>query len=113
MCDSLKEQMKLTKKDRELCLKNIRKQLIRSLHVYEQEKLGQTHYNYKLYIKNLMLFIISFNELFDSELSNIVVKLNVLLINDFEKKDYKSTIFECVNSVDYILNEGVSNGEDN
>lgn len=102
--------VELTNKERDICLKDIRRRIIRSIYVYEQSFIEDSNYNYKVYIHGLMLFVSSSNYLFNGELVSVIVYLNSILQNDFDKKQFKKIIFECKNYIDYLLGEGEING---
>ena len=102
--------VELTKEEKDICLKDIRRRIVRSIYVYEQSMMEDTGYNYKIYIHSLMLFVSSSNYLFNGELVSVIVYLNSILQNDFDKKQFKKIIFECKNYIDYLLGEGESNG---
>lgn len=102
--------VELTKEEKDICLKDIRRRIVRSIYVYEQSMTEDTGYNYKIYIHSLMLFVSSSNYLFNGELVSLIVYLNSILQNEFDKKQFKKIIFECKNYIDYLLGEGESNG---
>ena len=103
MTDGFK--IELTNIEKVRCLKEIRKRIVRSLYVFEKSQ-EQEAYDYKTYIKNLIIFISSANEILEGSLVNIKVNLNSVLQNDFDKKQFKSIIFECKNYIDYLLKAG-------
>jgi len=105
-----KLKVELTKEEKDICLKDIRRRIVRSIYVYEQSFIEDSGYDYKIYVHSLMLYISSSNYLFDGELVSLIVYLNSILLNDFDKKQFKKIIFECKNYIDYLLKEGESNG---
>ena len=105
--------IELSPQEREICLKEIRKKIIRSIYVYEQSQQEDTEYDYKVYIGGLIIYVSSSNNLFNGELVSIIVYLNSILQNDFDKNQFKKIIFECKNYIDYLLKEGDSNGKNN
>lgn len=105
-----KLKVELTKEEKNICLRDIRRRIVRAIYVYEQSCVENSGYDYKVYIHSLMLYISSSNYLFDGELVSLIVYLNSILLNDFDKKQFKKTIFECKNYIDYLLGEGETNG---
>lgn len=105
--------IELSQDEKEICLKDIRKRIIRSIYVFEQSQEENTEYDYKIYIHGLMLYVSSSNNLFNGELVSIIVYLNSILQNNFDKKQFKKIIFECKNYIDYLLKEGDSHGKNN
>lgn len=97
--------IELTNIEKIKCLEEIRKRIVRCLYVYEKSH-EQESYNYKEYIKNLIIFISSANDILNGTLVNIKVNLNSILQNDFDKKQFKTIIFECKNYIDYLLKDG-------
>lgn len=106
--DSKENQLKLNLSEEEkiFCLKDINKKIIRCLYVYEQEEKGIKNYDYKTYLESVMLYIHSSNQLFDGILMNIVVNLNILKENNFNKEKFKKIIFECKNYIDFLIKGG-------
>lgn len=84
------------------CLKSIEKRLVKSLYVYEQSE-DNRDYDYKAYINSVLWFVCSANELLNGEITSIIVHLNSIMKNDFDKKQFKKIILECKNLVDYLL----------
>ena len=101
-------QLKINFSDKEkiFCLKDINKKIIRCLYVFEQQEKGIENYNYKNYLESIILYIHSSNELFDGILMNVIVNLNILIENDFDKYKFKKIIFECKNYVDFLIKGG-------
>lgn len=106
--DSKENQLKLNLSDNEktFCLKDINKKIIRCLYVYEQEQKGVENYDYKTYLESVMLYIHSSNQLFNGILMNVIVNLNILKENDFNKEQFKKIIFECKNYIDFLIKGG-------
>ena len=99
--------LKLSEKEKIFCLKDINKKLIRCLYVYEQEKEQIENYDYKNYLESIILYVHSSNQLFDGILMNVIINLNTLKENDFNKEQFKKIIFECKNYVDFLIQGGV------
>ena len=95
----------LSNNEKILCLKDIKKRIVKSLYVYDQNQIPNSNYDYKIYIHGLLLYVASSNSLFHGELVSIVVSLNSILMNDFEKKQFKKIILECKNFIDYRISE--------
>lgn len=106
--DDKEKQLKLSlsEEEKNFCLKDINKKIIRCLYVYEQEEKGVKNYDYKTYLESVMLYIHSSNQLFDGVLMNIIVNLNILKENDFNKEKFKKIIFECKNYIDFLIKGG-------
>ena len=95
----------LSNNEKIICLKDIRKRIVKSLYVYDQNQIPNSNYNYKIYIHGLLLYVASSNSLFNGELVSLIVNLNSILSNDFEKKQFKKIILECKNFIDYQITE--------
>ena len=107
MKDSEKQlQINLSENEKIFCLRDINKKIIRCLYVYEQEQRGIENYNYKNYLESVMLYVHSCNQLFDGVLMNIIVNLNILKENNFNKEKFKKIIFECKNYIDFLIKGG-------
>ena len=106
--DSIENQLKLNLSEEEkiFCLKDINKKIIRCLYVYEQEEKGIKNYDYKTYLESVMLYVHSSNQLFDGILMNVIVNLNILKENNFNKEKFKKIIFECKNYIDFLIKGG-------
>ena len=84
------------------CLKEVSTRLQRVLYVYEQS-LCNDSYNYKAYVYSVILYINSLNSLCDYDLSNIIINLNTLYMNDdLNKKNVKKIIMESKHMVEDI-----------
>lgn len=99
--------LKLSEKEKLFCLKDINKKLIRCLYVYEQEQENLEDYDYKNYLESIILYVHSSNQLFDGILMNVIINLNTLKENDFNKEQFKKIIFECKNYIDFLIQGGV------
>ena len=102
-----KKDLDLFQKEKIFCLKDIRKKIVRCLYVYEQDLMDKDDYDYKKYLENIILYVRSSDHLFDGMLVNVIVYLNILKENDFEKDQFKKIIFECKNYVDFLIKGGV------
>jgi hypothetical protein len=101
---------KLSFEEKKICLKEIKTKLTRILHVYDQSK-ENPNYNYKIFVKSVLLFVSSSNYLFNGELVSILVNLNSIFINDLPKEDLKKIVLESRNYLDFLLKEGDLNGK--
>lgn len=95
----------LSNNEKIICLKDIKKRVVKSLYVYDQNQIPNSNYNYKIYIHGLLLYVASSNSLFHGELVSLIVNLNSILSNDFEKKQFKKIILECKNFIDYQITQ--------
>lgn len=96
--------------ERKSCLKEIKKKIKKILHVFEQSEIPNSGYNYKTYVGSILLYTSSSNELFNGELINILVNLNTIMINNFDKKQMKRIVNEINNITDFLLTkEGEKN----
>jgi hypothetical protein len=63
-----------------------------------------------IYLNGLIMNINSANELFDGELINLIIKLNILITNKLNHKELRKIIFECINEeipkIKNKINEG-------
>ena len=84
----------LSTEEKNLCLKEIDKRLKRILYVYEQSTMN-IKYDYKAYVYSVIIYISSFNSLFNFDLTNIIINLNSLLTNDFKKSHIRKIVLEC------------------
>lgn len=75
------------------CLKEIDKRLKRILFVYEQSLIN-TSYDYKSYVYAVILYVASVKNLFGYELTNIIVNLNSLYTNNFQKSQIRKLVLE-------------------
>lgn len=105
----------LTKQEKIKCLVEIRKKIKKIMYVFEQSLTPNSNYNYKVYCGGMLLYVSSSNILFNGDLINIVVNLNTILTNDFDKKQLKRVTMEMLNNVNYLLDNlvgriGDSNG---
>jgi len=94
--------MELSLNEKIKCLEEIRLRLKKILFVYDKQT-EDTAYDYKKYCENTMVYVSSSNILFEGELVNIVVNLNAIINNDFEKPQIKRIIFESKNQIEYLL----------
>ena len=63
------------------------------------------HGIYGMHFLRTLLYISSFNSLFNYELANIIVNLNSLLINDLNKTQIRKIVLECKHIVEEIENK--------
>lgn len=94
----------LTKAEKIRSMEDASKKIIRILHVYEKS-LEDTNYNYRAYVYAVILFLSSCNHLVDFDLTEAIVQLNSLLINDFQKPQIRKIVLECRNIIEQILQD--------
>ena len=87
-----------------VCLDSIISKLKKILYVYDKSQEPNSSYNYKVYCGGVALYVSSSNMLFDGELVSIIVNLNSILNNDFDKKQIKNLVLESVNYSEFLLN---------
>lgn len=85
------------------CLQEIDKRLKTVLHVYEKSVEDQS-YDYKAYVYAVILYVASVKNLFECELTNVIVNLNSLYINTFEKQQIRKLVLECKHIIRDIQN---------
>lgn len=96
-------QIKLTREEKIQCLEEIKNKLKKILFVYERSLDPKYNYNYKVYVGGIAIYTSSSNLLFKGELVNIIINLNSILTNNFEKDQIKRLVLESVNFVDFLL----------
>ena len=85
------------------CLEEIRIKFKKILYVYDKSQEADSNYNYKVYCGGILIYVSSSNVLFEGELVNLVVNLNSILTNDFDKANIKRIVFESKNQIDHLL----------
>ena len=85
------------------CLEEIIGKLKKILYVYDKTQEPESNYNYKIFCGGILIYVSSSNLLFNGELVNIVVNINAILTNDFDKPQLKRIVFETINQVNYLL----------
>lgn len=93
----------LSQQEKMKCLEEINKKLKKIMYVYEKGLEPQSDYNHKVFCGGILLYVSSSNVLFNGELINIVVDLNTILTNDFDKKQLKRLVMEMINNVNYLF----------
>lgn len=79
--------------------------MIKILHLIEEE--AETHNSPQAFIYGQLIEINSANQLFDNELIEIIVKLNIVY-NNYDKvpfQDIKKQIFEIKNKIQYLKDQ--------
>lgn len=112
--------LKLSSIEKIQCLREIDSRLKKILYVYEKSMEPNSKYNYKIFCSGLAIYISSSNVLFNGELVNLVVNMNAILTNNFEKSEIKRITFESINFVKHLIsvytiaytNECLSNKEE-
>lgn len=103
--------LEINKKEQIRCLKKISKKIVRSIFIFEETIKNPQQYNYKEYVKNILIFIQSADKFFDGQLVDVKVGLSGVIDNDFDKQQYKAIVFECKNYIDYLLSK-IEEGEE-
>ena len=87
------------------CLEEIINKLNKILYVYDKSLEPESQYNYKVYCGGILIYVSSSNNLFDGELVNIIVNINAIITNDFEKSQLKRVVFESKNFAKFLLDK--------
>lgn len=95
--------IKLSKEEKIICLQEIISKLKKILYVYEKSLEPNSNYRYKVYCGGIAIYISSSNILFNNELVDILVNLNAILNNNFDKEQLKRIVFESINFAEYKL----------
>lgn len=95
----------LSKQEKKKCLRAIIKKNKRILYAYEQTLIPETGYDYKKFVKGIIRYVSSSNELFKGDLINILINLYSILQNDLDKSELKSLVHENTNIATYLLKE--------
>lgn len=85
-------------------LEQIRDKLQTSLYVYEKSQTNK-NYNYKDYIRQIILYVASSNNLFDFGLTDIIIELNSIIISDLNKKSYRKIILDNKRKVEDLIQD--------
>ena len=91
-------------------LKEIIKRLKKILFVYEKSLEPCSNYDYKQYLAGVLLYVQTTDSLFNGELISILVNLESIRMNDFNKSQIKKLVLETVNIASYLLK--ISQGEE-
>ena len=105
MSNSRLEELKicLTSPERIECLKEIRKRNKRILFVYEKSLEKNSNYDYLAYVRNVVMFVSTANELIEGKLASVKVNLCNILNNNLAKDDIRKIVLENNNFLNYIL----------
>ena len=108
-----KFQINLSLEEKVVCLKEILDKFKKILYVYDKSQDPKSGYKYKVYCGGIAIYVSSSNTLFNGELVNLIVNLNAILQNDFDKPQIKRIVFESINFVEYLLDkyENEQNGQ--
>ena len=93
----------LSSNEKIVCLEEIISRLKKILYVYDKSQEPNSNYNYKVFCGGVALYVSSSNTLFDGELVNIVININSILTNRFDKGQIKKLVFESINFANYLL----------
>ena len=85
------------------CLEEILGKLKKILYVYDKAQEPDSDYNYKIFCGGILIYVSSSNLLFNGELVGVVVNINAILTNNFDKIQLKRIVFESINQVEYML----------
>lgn len=85
------------------CLEEILRKLKKILYVYDKSQEVDSEYNYKIFCGGILIYVSSSNLLFNGELVGVVVNINAILTNNFDKQQIKRVVFESINQVEYML----------
>ena len=96
-------ELMLSIKEKKKCLEQILKKNKKILYVYEQSLIPDTGYDYKSYLKGLIRYVSSSNELFEGELINVLVNFYSIFQNDLEKEEIKRIVHENSNVLNFLL----------
>ena len=95
----------LSQKEKLECLNEVIKKLKKIIYVYEKSQEENATYDYKIFIRSLIFYVSSADNLFEGKLINIIINLNSIAINDFNKKQLKSIVFDMLNHAEYLLKQ--------
>lgn len=95
--------LELSQEEKIKCIEEIIKKIKKILYVYEKSLDVDTGYDYKIYITGILFYVKSSDNLFSGDLISIMVNLNSILINNFEKKQLKKIVLETKNIAEYLL----------
>ena len=95
--DNIVSTLPLSQKSKLKYLELLPGKIWKTLPLYEQSQ------DYKVYLKRLLDDLNSANDLFDEIFTDIIVKLNVVLIEDLEHKEIRARVLECTSAVDKIM----------
>lgn len=98
-------QVRLSQDEKIKCLEEIIKRFKKILYVYDKSQEPDTKYNYKVFCGGILIYVSSSNLLFEGELVNVIVNLNAIINNDFDKAQLKRIVFESKNQLDYLLSK--------
>ena len=103
--------VRLSKEEKIKCLEEIIKRFKKILYVYDKSQEPETRYNYKVFCGGILIYVSSSNLLFEGELVNVIVNLNAIINNDFDKAQLKRIVFESKNQLDYLLKRNMAEDE--
>lgn len=98
-------QIVLTLNEKIACLKEITNKLKKILYVYDKSQEPQSNYHYKDFCSGIAVYVSSSNILFDGKLVDILINLNAILTNDFDKSQIKKLVFESINFSEFLLKQ--------
>ena len=103
--DNISEEFKLflSLDEKLVCLHEIVDKLKKILYVYDKSLDPDSGYKYKVYCGGIAIYVSSSNYLFDGELVSLIVNLNAILQNDFDKTQIKRIVFESINFTEFLI----------
>lgn len=101
--DTSKFRVVLSSDEKIECLEEIIARFKKILYVYDKSQEENTKYNYKLYCGGILIYVSSSNMLFEGELVSVIVNLNAIINNDFDKPQIKRLVFETKNQLEFLL----------
>lgn len=84
-------------------LEEIIKRVKKILYVYEKSQELNSSYDYKQYLASILLYVQTCDSLFNGGLVSILVNLETIRINDFDKKQIRKLVLETLNIANYLL----------
>ena len=114
--DNISEEFKLflSLDEKLVCLHEIVDKLKKILYVYDKSLDPNSGYKYKVYCGGIAIYVSSSNYLFDGELVSLIVNLNAILQNDFDKTQIKRIVFESINFTEFLISryQALKNNQD-
>lgn len=87
------------------CLHEINDKFKKILYVYDRSLEPDSGYKYKIYCGGIAIYVSSSNMLFNGELVSLIINLNAILTNEFDKPQIKRLVFESINFIEYLISK--------
>ena len=87
------------------CLHEINDKFKKILYVYDRSLEPDSGYKYKIYCGGIAIYVSSSNMLFSGELVSLIINLNAILTNEFDKPQIKRLVFESINFIEYLISK--------